>query len=66
MEHKETSAQERWTCIEEREFELKLDDSTWDSMRPWLIEGPVMKPCHENNGAAIYVERTATVRNILF
>ena len=25
-----------------------------------------MKPCHENNGAAIYVGRTATVHNPLF
>ena len=26
-----------------------------------LIEGLVLKPCHENNGAAIYVGRVATV-----
>ena len=25
-----------------------------------------MKHCHENNGAAIYVERAATVHNPLF
>ena len=25
-----------------------------------------MKPCHENNGAAIYVGRTATLHNPLF
>ena len=29
-----------------------------------LIEGLVMKPCHDNNGAAIYVGRAATVRNL--
>ena len=31
-----------------------------------LIEGMVMKPWHENNGAAIYVGRAATVYNPLF
>ena len=30
------------------------------------IEGPVMKLCHENNGAAIYVGRATTVHNPLF
>ena len=31
-----------------------------------LIEGLVMKSCHDNNGAAIYVGRAATVHNPLF
>ena len=30
-----------------------------------LIEGLVMKPCHENNGAAICVGRAATTFQIL-
>ena len=28
----------------------------------WLIEGLVRKPCRENNGAAIYVGRAATLQ----
>ena len=32
----------------------------------YLTEGLVMKPCYENNGAAIYVGRAVTVHNPLF
>ena len=31
-----------------------------------VIDGLVMKPWHENNGAAIYVGRVTTVHNPLF
>ena len=31
-----------------------------------LIEGLVMKLCHENNGATVYVERAATLHNLCF
>ena len=31
-----------------------------------VLEGLVMKPCHENNGAEIYVGRAATLHNPLF
>ena len=35
-------------------------------LKSQLLEGLVWKPCHENNGAAIYVGRAATLHNLLF
>ena len=36
------------------------------AFRPFLIEGLVRKPCHENHIAAIYIGRAATVNSPLF
>ena len=45
---------------------FRLKDNTKNCwLKPQLIEGLVMKLCHENNGTAIYVGRGTTV-NPLF
>ena len=49
-----------------KEVEGKKNYWTKTVVVPKLIEGLVMKPCHENNGATIDVGRAATVHNPLF
>ena len=46
-------------------MEMDCNLKNWPIIFNKLIEGVVRKPCHENNGAAIYVGRATTVHNPL-